>query len=67
MYVPVSHPRSPRAKGIQVRWFKNWASLKSIKAVEHFHVMLYKPDVNFVKEITGGAELRYDKRATNSH
>ncbi|MCJ1329348.1 hypothetical protein MMC10_006027 [Thelotrema lepadinum] len=50
-----------------VRWFKNWASLKSIKAVEHFHVMLYKPDVNFVKEITGGAELRYDKRATNSH
>ncbi|KAK5714654.1 hypothetical protein LTR15_010837 [Elasticomyces elasticus] len=37
-----------------VIWFKNWSSLKSIHAVEHFHVMLFDPDKNFVKEITGG-------------
>ncbi|KAH7417178.1 hypothetical protein BKA64DRAFT_657205 [Cadophora sp. MPI-SDFR-AT-0126] len=37
-----------------VIWFKNWGSLKSIKAVEHFHVMLYDPDPEFVKKITNG-------------
>ena len=35
-----------------VIWFKNWGSLKSIHAMEHFHVMLYKPDRDFIKEIT---------------
>jgi hypothetical protein len=35
-------------------WFKNWKSLKSVHAVEHFHVMLYRPDKEFVREITGG-------------
>jgi hypothetical protein len=25
-----------------------------VKAVEHFHVMLYKPDQAFLKEITNG-------------
>ena len=33
-------------------WFKNWKSLKSVHAVEHFHVMLFDPDPGFVKEIT---------------
>ncbi|KAH7364328.1 hypothetical protein BKA65DRAFT_491032 [Rhexocercosporidium sp. MPI-PUGE-AT-0058] len=37
-----------------VLWFKNWRSLKSINAVEHFHVMLYDPDLEFVKRITNG-------------
>jgi len=37
-----------------VIWFKNWRSLKSIHAVEHFHVMLFNPDPEFVKEITNG-------------
>jgi len=37
-----------------VIWFKNWKSLKSIHSVEHFHVMLYDPDPEFLKEITGG-------------
>ncbi|KAF2198413.1 hypothetical protein GQ43DRAFT_443375 [Delitschia confertaspora ATCC 74209] len=37
-----------------VRWFKNWRSLKSVHAVEHFHVMLYDPDSEFLKEITNG-------------
>ncbi|KAF7509799.1 hypothetical protein GJ744_007494 [Endocarpon pusillum] len=35
-------------------WFKNWKSLKSVHALEHFHVMLYKPDQEFLKRITGG-------------
>lgn len=35
-------------------WFKNWKSLKSVHALEHFHVMLYKPDPEFLKRITGG-------------
>ena len=37
-----------------VLWFKNWRSLKSIDAVEHFHVMLFDPDPEFVSEITHG-------------
>ncbi|KAI0117355.1 hypothetical protein F4814DRAFT_448357 [Daldinia grandis] len=35
-------------------WFKNWKSLKSVQAVEHFHVMLFDPDPKFVNEITHG-------------
>ncbi|GAW14401.1 hypothetical protein ANO14919_038030 [Xylariales sp. No.14919] len=35
-------------------WFKNWRSLKSVKAVEHFHVMLYDPDPTFIDEVTRG-------------
>ncbi|KAE8350224.1 hypothetical protein BDV28DRAFT_159810 [Aspergillus coremiiformis] len=50
--------RVPSEKGSiqqsQVIWFKNWKSLKSVHAVEHFHVMLYKPDPEFLKEITRG-------------
>ena len=38
----------------QVAWFKNWRSLKSVHAVEHFHVMLFDPDPNFLREVTGG-------------
>lgn len=37
-----------------VVWFKNWKSLKSVHAVEHFHVMLHRPDMAFVREITCG-------------
>jgi hypothetical protein len=44
-----SHMNSDR-----VVWFKNWKSLKSVHAVEHFHVMLFNPDMDFVKGITGG-------------
>ncbi|KAK8169203.1 hypothetical protein BKA80DRAFT_269006 [Phyllosticta citrichinensis] len=38
----------------RVIWFKNWRSLKSVHAVEHFHVMLQDPDLAFVDAITGG-------------
>lgn len=37
-----------------VIWFKNWSSLQSIHAIEHFHVMLFDPDVEFVERITDG-------------
>ncbi|KAM3548963.1 hypothetical protein MY1884_008953 [Beauveria asiatica] len=37
-----------------VMWFKNWAALKSIHAVEHFHVMLFDPDPDFIREVTNG-------------
>jgi hypothetical protein len=39
---------------LEVIWFKNWSSLKSIHAVEHFHVMLFDPDMAFVDEVTNG-------------
>ncbi|KAF4123967.1 Protein of unknown function (DUF3605) [Geosmithia morbida] len=44
----------PRVPEDQVIWFKNWAALKSVGAVEHFHVMMYDPDPDFVREITNG-------------
>lgn len=37
-----------------VIWFKNWGSLKSIHSMEHFHVLLFDPDSDFIKEITNG-------------
>ncbi|KFY17852.1 hypothetical protein V491_04915 [Pseudogymnoascus sp. VKM F-3775] len=37
-----------------VIWFRNWASLKSVHSVEHFHVMLFNADQKFLDRITGG-------------
>lgn len=37
-----------------VIWFRNWSALKSIHAIEHFHVMLFDPDTKFVEQITNG-------------
>lgn len=45
-------------------WFKNWKSLKSVHAVEHFHVMLYKPDSQFLQDITNGDVPMTAKSAT---
>lgn len=45
------HARMPEE---DVIWFKNWRSLKSVHAVEHFHVMLNNPPAAFLEEITGG-------------
>lgn len=36
----------------KIIWFKNWAKLKSIRSMEHFHVMMKDPDMEFIKEIT---------------
>ncbi|KFA70417.1 hypothetical protein S40285_00626 [Stachybotrys chlorohalonatus IBT 40285] len=43
-----------RAPQTQLLWFKNWSALKSVHAVEHFHVMLLDPDPAFIREITNG-------------
>lgn len=37
-----------------VIWFRNWGALKSVHAVEHFHVMLFDPPGEFVQRVTGG-------------
>ncbi|KAI9815603.1 MAG: hypothetical protein M1832_005464 [Thelocarpon impressellum] len=37
----------------KVVWFRNWRSLKSVHAVEHFHVMLFAPDEAFVRSVIG--------------
>ena len=47
-----------RVPSEHVIWFKNWGSLKSIHSMEHFHVMLFDPDMAFVKEITNGDAIR---------
>lgn len=44
-----------------VIWFLNWASLKSIHSVEHFHVLLYDPDPQFIERITNGDVPLKDK------
>lgn len=38
----------------RIIWFRNWKSIKSVQALEHFHVMLYKPDAEFLRRVTGG-------------
>ena len=44
-----------------VIWFKNWSALKSIHAIEHFHVMLLDPDPVFVRKVTEGDVPMLDK------
>ncbi|CZT22087.1 uncharacterized protein RCC_07956 [Ramularia collo-cygni] len=34
-------------------WFKNWGALKSVHAVEHFHVLLFNPGEKLVERVTG--------------
>jgi hypothetical protein len=42
----------------RVIWFKNWTSLKSVDGIEHFHVMLYKAEEDFVNQITQGDRFK---------
>ncbi|PPJ50028.1 hypothetical protein CBER1_06791 [Cercospora berteroae] len=44
-----------------VIWFLNWASLKSIHSVEHFHVLMFNPDQELIKRITNGDVPLKDK------
>jgi len=37
-----------------VVWFRNWGDLKSVRAIEHFHVLLFDPPEGFVSRITEG-------------
>lgn len=50
-----------RVPAKHVMWFRNWAALKSIHAVEHFHVMMFDPDPDFIREITHGDVPQCDK------
>ncbi len=45
----------------QVIWFKNWRSLKSVHALEHFHVMVYKAPKEFLEKMTGGDKPMSEK------
>ncbi|KAJ9616557.1 hypothetical protein H2200_000276 [Cladophialophora chaetospira] len=38
----------------RIVWFKNWKSLKSVHALEHFHVMLYNPPGGLLDAVTHG-------------
>lgn len=42
-------------------WFKNWRSLKSVHAVEHFHILLHDPNTEFVRKITNQDVSSKDK------
>ena len=44
-----------------VVWFKNWKSLKSVHALEHFHVMLFKASKEFLASVTGGDQPMSEK------
>lgn len=37
----------------QVIWFKNWPSLRSVHALEHFYVLLYQAPTEMVERLTG--------------
>ncbi|PQE20960.1 N-acetylglucosamine-induced 1 protein [Rutstroemia sp. NJR-2017a BBW] len=47
-----------------VMWFVNPPALKSIKSVEHFHIMLRNPDPKFVEEVTGDDGSGVNERVT---
>jgi hypothetical protein len=42
------------ADTLQVLWFKNRKSLKSVESVEHFHVLLRNAHPTILYELTGG-------------
>jgi hypothetical protein len=48
----------------QVIWFKNWRGLKSVEALEHFHVMLFRAPKEFLAKITGGDQAMSEKLAS---
>lgn len=60
LFVALFHPS---VDTVQVIWFSNWRALKSVHAVEHFHVMLYQPNPAFLKNITNGDVPMCDKMA----
>lgn len=42
------------AAAVRVIWFCNPPGLKSVQAVEHFHVLLWDPPREVVDRLTGG-------------
>ncbi|KAF2669208.1 hypothetical protein BT63DRAFT_373259 [Microthyrium microscopicum] len=43
----------PEMPAGEVIWFKNWRSLKSVHAIEHFHVLLHNPPPGYIEAIVG--------------
>lgn len=41
-------------------WFKNWAVLQSIPAMEHFHVLLLNPPMKKLEELYGTGGKQFD-------
>ena len=41
-------------------WFRNWGTLKSVRSVEHFHVLLREPKEGLVEKWTGGKKALCD-------
>ncbi|MCJ1442929.1 MAG: hypothetical protein MMC23_003426 [Stictis urceolatum] len=38
----------------RVLWFKNPPALRSVHAIDHFHIMLFEPDATFLEQVTKG-------------
>lgn len=36
-----------------VLWFKNWASIQSVRSVEHIHVLVRGADGEFLRKVVG--------------
>lgn len=49
------HPSAPEDRVI---WFKNWTSLQSVSAVEHFHVMLREVSAVLIKSWVGERNMK---------
>lgn len=62
MYVKVNFTDNLGMKPEDVLWFKNWAALQSIPAMEHFHVLLYNPPMDKLEKLygTGGKPINIE-------
>ncbi|KAK1834693.1 hypothetical protein QBC39DRAFT_342571 [Podospora conica] len=58
-YVRRTFSRVPEDRVI---WFKNWGAIKSVQAIEHFHVMLFDPDLDYIQQITKGDVPPYKRK-----
>lgn len=50
----LTHPDAPEDR---VLWFKNWAALQSVSALEHFHVMVKDAKEETLKEWIGAENM----------
>ncbi|KAF4594694.1 N-acetylglucosamine-induced protein 1 [Ophiocordyceps camponoti-floridani] len=46
----------------RIAWFKNWSALRSVDQIQHFHVMMFDPDPEFIRHITNGDVPQYQRR-----
>lgn len=48
-------------------WFRNWTSIKSVRGLEHFHVLLNNPDSTFIRHITNNDRPMANSRVTGKY